>query len=74
MVHHSALRVLNGNDGIIIGASSVKQLEESLANLEKGPLPVGVLKVLDEAWEITRSSAPTYWHLDLEYGYDFDEK
>jgi aflatoxin B1 aldehyde reductase len=73
-VHHSALKILDGNDGIIVGASSVKQLNETLEDIEKGPLPEDVLKVLDEAWEITRSSAPTYWNLDLKYGYDFDEK
>lgn len=28
-----------GNDGIIIGVSSLKQLEGNLADLEKGPLP-----------------------------------
>jgi aflatoxin B1 aldehyde reductase len=49
-------------------------LEENLQDIEKGPLPEEVLKVLDEAWEITRSSAPTYWHLDLKYGYGFDDK
>jgi aflatoxin B1 aldehyde reductase len=74
VVHHSALNILDGNDGIIVGTSSVKQLKETLDNIEKGPLPEEVLKVLDEAWEITRSSCPTYWHLALKYGYDFDEK
>ena len=74
VVHHSALKILDGNDGIIVGASSVRQLKETLEDIEKGPLPVEVLKVLDEAWEITRSSCPTYWHLDLKYGYDFDVK
>jgi len=29
----------SGNDGIIIGVSSLKQLEGNLADLEKGPLP-----------------------------------
>jgi aflatoxin B1 aldehyde reductase len=72
LVHHSRLRILDGNDGVIIGASSVKQLKSNLVDLEKGPLPKGVLDVLDEAWEITRATAPTYWHLDLEYSYSFD--
>jgi len=52
----------------------VKQLEENLRDVEKGPLPEDVLKVLDQAWEVTRNEAPSYWHLKLEYGYGFDDK
>lgn len=32
----------SGNDGIIIGVSSLEQLEGNLADLEKGPLPDNV--------------------------------
>jgi aflatoxin B1 aldehyde reductase len=46
-------------------------LKETLDDIEKGPLPEGVLKVLDEAWEITRSSCPTYGHMAMKYGYYF---
>lgn len=73
LVHHSALNIVDGNDGTIIGASTVEQLRGNLLDMEKGPLPREVLDVLDEAWEITRSHAPTYWHLDLKYTYDFDD-
>ncbi len=69
-VHHSALKVLDGNDGIIIGASSKQQLEENLDNLEKGPLPEEVVKALDDAWAITKVDTVNYWHLDLKYSYD----
>jgi len=44
-----------GNDGIIIGVSSVKQLEGNLKDLEKGPLPEEVVKTLDEAWLIAKA-------------------
>ena len=73
LVHHSKLKILDGNDGVIIGASSLEQLQNNLLDLEKGPLPKVVLDVLDEAWEITRAKAPTYWHLDLEYSYSYDD-
>ncbi len=78
-MHHSALNVGGraggaahgtGNDGVIIGISSFAQLEQNLADLEKGPLPDEVVKVLDEAWLVTKATAPNYWHLDLKYTYD----
>ena len=69
--HHSALRVLHGGqDGVIVGVSSFTQLESNLKDLEKGPLPEEVVKVLDEAWLITKPTSPDYWQLDLKYTYD----
>ncbi|KZF19622.1 Aldo/keto reductase, partial [Xylona heveae TC161] len=69
-VHHSALKIKDGNDGIIIGVSSFDQLQTNLADIEKGPLPEEVVKALDDAWLITKATAPNYWHLDLNYTYD----
>ncbi|CAF3088080.1 unnamed protein product [Rotaria socialis] len=60
LVHHSKLRSFDG-DGIIIGASSVEQLNSNLKDLQKGPLPDEVLQALDEAWHCTRAVAKTYW-------------
>lgn len=60
-VHHSALKVMNGNDGIVIGVSSLKQLESNLNELEKGPLPEDMLIALDRAWEITKPTCALYW-------------
>lgn len=71
--HHSALKVTDGNDGIIIGVSSAAQLEGNLADLEKGPLPADVLVALDEAWGITRGDSVVYWHRELKYTYDTRE-
>ena len=69
--HHSALKMQEGGrDGVIIGVSNFDQLKSNLANLEKGPLPDDVIKVLDEAWMITKPTTPNYWHLDLQYTYD----
>ena len=69
--HHSALQMDNGGrDGILIGVSSFEQLQGNLKDLEKGPLPEEVLKVLDEAWMITKATEQKYYHLDLKYTYD----
>ncbi|OAQ61738.1 aflatoxin B1 aldehyde reductase member 2 [Pochonia chlamydosporia 170] len=70
VVHHSKLKIKDGNDGILIGVSSVAQLEDNLNNLEKGPLPEEVVKALDEAWQVSKADSTNYWHGDLDYGYD----
>jgi aflatoxin B1 aldehyde reductase len=61
MMHHSQL---NGehHDAVIIGASSAKQLESNLGDLEKGPLPEDVVKALDDGWELVRGRVYKYWH------------
>ncbi len=59
--HHSLMKKDHG-DAIIIGASSAKQLEENLVNLEKGPLPEELLKAFDEGWEIVKSVCKPYFH------------
>lgn len=64
--HHSDLKINGvgegGNDGIIIGVSSLKQLEGNLADLEKGPLPEEVVQALDDAWlNVAKASSPLYW-------------
>lgn len=69
-VHHSALRVKDGNDGIIIGVSSLEQLGENLDHLEKGPLPDEVVKRVDEAWTVAKAESVHYWHGEVKYGYD----
>ncbi|ROV90013.1 hypothetical protein VSDG_08402 [Cytospora chrysosperma] len=69
-VHHSQLRVKDGNDGIIIGVSSLEQLGSNLDALEKGPLPEDVVKSLDEAWSISKADSVHYWHGEVKYHYD----
>ncbi|KAH8815302.1 NADP-dependent oxidoreductase domain-containing protein [Xylogone sp. PMI_703] len=71
--HHSALKIRDGNDGIIIGVSSYQQLESNLKDLEKGPLPEEVLEALDKAWLVKKADAPNYWHLDINYSYDTEK-
>jgi len=61
--HHSLLRRDRG-DAILIGASSVDHIKQNLVDLEKGPLPDEVLKVLDEAWFSVQSYASCYFKLE----------
>ncbi|KAJ4286993.1 hypothetical protein N0V90_012874 [Kalmusia sp. IMI 367209] len=62
-IHHSQLktRAKGGNDGVIIGVSSLPQLEGNLRDIEKGALPDEVVEALDKAWMITKSTAPPYF-------------
>lgn len=69
-VHHSELKIKDGNDGIIIGVSSIAQLEDNLTNLEKGPLPDDVVQALDKAWAVSKADVTNYWHFDVKYTYD----
>lgn len=55
--YHSELSEMHG-DGIIIGASSLKQLEESLQALDAGPLDAHVSKRVDDIWPKVE---PTAW-------------
>ncbi|KAJ9294386.1 hypothetical protein DTO271G3_6961 [Paecilomyces variotii] len=72
--HHSALNIKDGGrDGIIIGVSSLSQLESNLRDIEKGPLPEEVVEALDQAWLITKPTTANYWHLDLKYTYNTQE-
>jgi len=59
--HHSLMKKEYG-DAILIGASSVKHIEQNLIDLEKGPLPAEVVQVLDDAWLSVKGVAANYWH------------
>lgn len=58
--HHS---LLTPEDGIILGASSAKQLRENCEDSTKGPLPEPVVAALNEAHQIVlqHGSQPLYW-------------
>lgn len=58
---HSLLEPEHG-DAIIIGASSVKHVEENMINLEKGVLPESVVGAVEEAWKMVGGDNFTYWH------------
>ena len=59
--YHSALKRELG-DGVIVGASSTKHLEENLKALDEGPLPQEVVDALDTGWAKVRGMPLKYWH------------
>ena len=62
MVWHSTLDIVNnGDDGVVIGASSKELLDENLNALEQGPLPQEVLDRLEDSWEMLKGKADPYW-------------
>ncbi|KAF9581612.1 hypothetical protein BGW38_001311 [Lunasporangiospora selenospora] len=63
MRHHAGL---GPNDGIIIGASSLAQLEDNLKVLEGGPLPQAMLEAFDDAWESVKGSAAPYFKSEAD--------
>jgi hypothetical protein len=65
VVNHSALSIMDGNDGVIIGCSSIAQLDENLADCKKGPLPAEVVEALDKAWSVTKADTPNYWRMEF---------
>ena len=54
LLHHTAA------DVIILGASSLEQLNENLAAGEEGPLPEDVVKACDQVWHDLRGPLPVY--------------
>ena len=63
ILRHSAL---GENDGVLLGASSLGQLDQNLKAcldiaMNETPLPDSVLKAFDDAWKITETSAFPYW-------------
>jgi aflatoxin B1 aldehyde reductase len=59
--HHSLLSKEHG-DGIIIGASSAKQLEQNLIDFEKEKLPDDIIQAFDQGWAKVKGVARQYFH------------
>lgn len=57
---HSSLDAESG-DGVLIGASSLAQLEQNIGYFGLGPLPRQVVDAFDAAWSQARSEAPSYF-------------
>ncbi|KAF9150206.1 Aflatoxin B1 aldehyde reductase member 2, partial [Actinomortierella ambigua] len=47
--HHSGL---GEGDAVLVGVSSLKQLEQNLDDLEMGPLPADLVDAFEEAWKV----------------------
>lgn len=60
LTRHSLLDADEG-DGIIVGASSLDQLDFNLAAVSKGSLPESVLNAFDDAWEEAKPDCPSYF-------------
>lgn len=60
LVYHSFLDQSEG-DGIIIGASSLTQLEQNLSAIERGVLPESILSAFSAAWEVANVESPKYF-------------
>lgn len=62
LLRHSAL---GEHDGVLLGASSIAQLEQNLAGcaaaVDKDPLSDKMLEAFDKAWALTEEGAFPYW-------------
>ncbi len=54
ILHHTAA------DCVILGASSMDQLNQNLAALEAGPLSADVVEACDAVWRNLRGITPNY--------------
>ena len=59
VMHHSALDAEKG-DAMIVGASSPKQLDETLKACAAGPLPEEVAAAVNGVWANAKATAPEY--------------
>ncbi len=57
ITYHSALEREHG-DGVIIGATKVSQLEETLKVIEDGPLDAKTADRVDQIWKTVEHEAP----------------
>jgi aflatoxin B1 aldehyde reductase len=56
-MHHGPL---GDEDGIILGASSVEQVEENLLACERGPLPDQIVESYEDMWKAYKDKAGPY--------------
>lgn len=60
LAYHSMLDSDRG-DGIIIGASSVEQLEQNISYVNKGKLSEDLVNIIEDVWNICKVDAPEYF-------------
>ncbi|XP_020020976.2 aflatoxin B1 aldehyde reductase member 2 isoform X1 [Castor canadensis] len=60
MYHHSQLQAALG-DAVILGMSSLEQLEQNLAATEEGPLEPAVVEAFNQAWHLVAHECPNYF-------------
>lgn len=49
------------DDGVILGASRLEQLESNIRSVQRGPLPEGLVSAFGEAAAVCAQDAPQYW-------------
>ena len=52
IAHHSAL---SHEDGIIIGASKIEHIQNTISMIKKGPLPEEILKITEDLWNAVKA-------------------
>lgn len=60
LAYHSMLKSDRG-DAIIVGSSRLSQLEQNISTISKGKLPEDIVKVINDAWEVSKVDAPEYF-------------
>lgn len=60
LVNHSLMNAEYG-DGILIGASTVEQLNQNMLFAKEGPLPQNIIEAYNEAWAIAKLDSPAYY-------------
>ncbi|KAG5836061.1 aflatoxin B1 aldehyde reductase member 3 [Anguilla rostrata] len=60
LYHHSKLQGDLG-DGVIIGMSSMEQLEQNLSATQEGPLDPVVVQAFKQAWDLVAHECPNYF-------------
>ncbi|XP_015268082.1 PREDICTED: aflatoxin B1 aldehyde reductase member 2 isoform X2 [Gekko japonicus] len=64
MYHHSKLQADRG-DAVIVGMSTLEQLQENLKCSEEGPLQAGVVEAFERAWELNAHECPNYFRRQI---------
>lgn len=64
LLHHSDLNAADG-DGIILGASSLSQLEQNLEAMQQQPLPLPIVEAFEAAWAAARPECPAYFRTSI---------
>uniref|UniRef100_A0A8C0HTF8 NADP-dependent oxidoreductase domain-containing protein n=1 Tax=Balaenoptera musculus TaxID=9771 RepID=A0A8C0HTF8_BALMU len=58
--HHSQLQGVQG-DAVILGMSSLEQLQQTLVAAEGEPLEPAVMQAFDQAWHLSAHECPSYF-------------
>jgi aflatoxin B1 aldehyde reductase len=64
LMHHSGLSAAAG-DGLILGASSLMQLEQNLEAMQQPPLPAPIVQAFEIAWEAAKPECPAYFRTSV---------